>query len=95
LKAAVRVAFVSQGWEIELFCQAIPIQEQWGVRHFLIEKRLLELLPMLKSKVIELKQSGQKTEPAFAALLQLQGDPYAAMLELEKLSDDELVSLAR
>ena len=50
---------------------------------------------MLKSKVIELKQSGQKTEPAFAALLQLQGDPYAAMLKLEKLSDDELVSLAR
>lgn len=93
--AAVRAAFVSHDWEIELFCQALPIHEQWGVRHFLIEKRLLEILPSLKSKVIDLKRSGQKTEPAFAAILKLEGDPYVAMLELERLSDEELASLGR
>jgi hypothetical protein len=91
---AVCIAFSSSGWEIELFCQAIPIREQWGVRHFLIEKRLLELQPSLRNKVIELKESGLKTEPAFAALLKLEGDPFEAMLELEKLSDEELAALA-
>lgn len=92
--AAVRVAFMSQDWEVELFCQALPIHEQWGVRHFLIEQRLLEVIPALKPKVIELKRSGQKTEPAFATLLKLDGDPYAAMLTLEEFSDEELLALA-
>ncbi|MGI9199459.1 MAG: DUF4269 domain-containing protein [Woeseiaceae bacterium] len=91
---AVRIAFWTSNWEIELFCQAIPIREQWGVRHFLIEKRLLELRPSLRDKVIDLKRSGLKTEPAFAALLKLEGDPYEAMLKLEILSDEELGALA-
>jgi len=91
---AVCATFSSSEWEIELFCQAIPICEQWGVRHFLVEKRLLELRPSLRDKVIELKQSGLKTEPAFATLLKLEGDPYEAMLDLEKLSDEELAALA-
>jgi hypothetical protein len=91
---AVRAAFLSQGWEIELFCQTLPIQEQHGVRHFHVEKRLLQIEPTLRSKVLHLKQAGQKTEPAFAALLRLQGDPYAAMLGLEAYSDRELSRLA-
>ena len=86
---------MSHDWEIEIFCQALPIHEQWGVRHFLVEKRLLEILPSLQSKVIDLKRAGQKTEPAFAAVLKLEGDPYEAMLELEKLSDEELASFGR
>ena len=91
---AARIGFLASDWEIELFCQAIPIREQWGVRHFLLEKRLLELRPSLRDKVIELKRSGLKTEPAFATLLKLEGDPYEAMLELEKMSDEELAALA-
>lgn len=91
--AAMRVSFSAFGWVVELFCQTLPIQEQWGVRHFLIEQRLLAVLPDLKSEVIALKKSGQKTEPAFAAILDLAGDPYAAMLDLESLSDKELASL--
>ena len=94
VEEAIRASFQSQGWEIELFCQALPVREQHGVRHFLIEKRLLDIQPSLRSKVIELKRSGQKTEPAFATLLKLDGDPYEAMLELEDLSDEELASLA-
>ena len=87
---AVRAFFSTQGWDIELFCQTLPIQEQWGVRHFLIEKRLLEIQPKLKSLVIQLKRSGLKTEPAFAAALGLDGDPFKAMLLLEPYSDHEL-----
>ena len=92
-KPAVRAAFLSHGWEIELFCQTLPIQEQHGVRHFLLEKRLLDIEPQLRSKVLQLKQAGQKTEPAFAALLMLDGDPYEAMLGLEEYSDPELAQL--
>ncbi|MGI9221385.1 MAG: DUF4269 domain-containing protein [Woeseiaceae bacterium] len=91
---AVRAAFIAEGWEIELFCQSIPIAKQWGVRHFLVELRLLTLKPALRSKVIELKKSGLKTEPAFAKILNLAGDPYEAMLELEDLPDEELVALS-
>jgi hypothetical protein len=90
---AVRAAFLSHGWEVELFCQTLPIQEQHGVRHYHVEKRLLEIDPELKEKVLHLKRSGQKTEPAFATLLRLEGDPYEAMLGLEEYSNRELVQL--
>lgn len=90
---AVRAAFVSHDWEIELFCQTLPIKEQHGVRHFLIEKRLLAAEPQLRDKVLQGKRAGQKTEPAFASLLMLDGDPYEAMLALENYSDRELAQL--
>ena len=91
---AVKASFFVHGWEIELFCQTLPINAQWGVRHFMIEQRIVELVPQLREPIIALKQSGLKTEPAFARLLALEGDPYEAMLELENLSDEELVALA-
>ena len=90
---AVKVSFFVHGWEVELFCQTLPISEQWGVRHFLIEQRVLELAPHLRDSIVSLKHSGLKTEPAFARLLALEGDPYEAMLQLENLSDEELVAL--
>lgn len=90
---AVRAAFLSHGWEIELFCQTLPIEEQHGVRHFHIEERLLQAEPHLRSKVLQLKRAGQKTEPAFATLLGLSGDPYEAMLELEGYSEQQLAQL--
>lgn len=90
---AVRAAFRYHGWEIELFCQTLPIREQHGVRHFLIEQRLLDAEPRLRAKVLQGKQAGQKTEPAFASILRLDGDPYEAMLALENFSDRELTQL--
>jgi len=94
-KPAVCVQFRSHSWELELFCQAIPVTEQWGFRHFKIEQRLLTLATGLKSRVSELKRQGQKTEPAFALALELQGDPYEEVLRLEEKTDQQLRQLIR
>ncbi len=90
---SVIVQFCAMGWDIELFCQTIPIDQQWGVRHFQIEQRLIELEPRLRIAVQQLKQNGSKTEPAFAKILGLEGDPYFALLELEQRCDRNLKHL--
>ena len=67
---------------IELFGQNIPTTEQSGYRHLIVEEKiLLEQGPAFKAQIIELKQTGTKTEPAFAQLLGLSGDPYLALLD--------------
>ena len=45
---SVIVQFNVMGWDIELCCQSIPTEQQWGVRHFRIEQRLLALEPRLR-----------------------------------------------
>ncbi|SFD93373.1 DUF4269 domain-containing protein [Roseivivax sediminis] len=87
---ATVASFKAMGWEIELFCQRLATEYQWGVRHFRVEARLLALGPHLQESVRRLKRDGLKTEPAFARALSLQGDPYVAMLELELLDDARL-----
>lgn len=87
---AVVASFRALRWEIELFCQTRPTRAQWGVRHFRVEERLLALRPDLRAKVLRLKRDAMKTEPAFACVLSLSGDPYRAMLRLEALTDDEM-----
>ena len=94
LDAPARTAsFRHAGWEIELFCQALPTRAQQGVRHFLIERRILALAPDLREDILELKRQGLKTEPAFARRLSLSGDPYLAMLDIESKTDKELLAL--
>jgi len=90
---SVIVQFHKYDWDIELFCQTIPTNQQWGVRHFNIEQRLLNIEPKLRGVVVRLKQQGLKTEPAFARALGLPGDPYSSILELENMSDDELAHM--
>lgn len=90
---AVIVQFKSMGWDIELFCQTIPKEQQWGVRHFRIEQRLLALEPRLRITVQQLKKKGIKTESAFAQILGLDGDPYVALLGLEHECDRDLKHL--
>ena len=92
-RPTVIVNFEFREWPIELFCQAIPVEQQMGVRHFLVERRLLDLHPRLRSLVLEAKRGGLKTEPAFAQVLRLPGDPYEAMLRLDSLTDSELAAL--
>jgi len=77
--------------EIEVFGQALPVAQQHGWRHLLVEHAVLVAGgEAWRAAVRALKQQGLKTEPAFAQLLGLPGDPYAALLALEGLPAAEL-----
>jgi len=68
-------------FEIEVFGQNIPSESQNAYRHMLIEHQILQREGEdFRLKVIELKKNGYKTEPAFAKLLDLEGNPYHALL---------------
>ncbi|WP_240837253.1 DUF4269 domain-containing protein [Acidaminobacter sp. JC074] len=81
-------------FQIEIYATKEPVSSLNSYRHLIVEKRLLELYPeTFRQAVIDLKMSGVKTEPAFARLLGLEGDPYQALLELEDMSDKELLEI--
>ncbi|WP_343533531.1 DUF4269 domain-containing protein [Pedobacter sp.] len=75
--------FKLDNFEIEVFGQNIPTQQQNAYRHMLTEHQILqEKGEDFRLKVVELKRKGYKTEPAFAKLLDLIGNPYQALLDL-------------
>ncbi|HEY3405969.1 MAG TPA: DUF4269 domain-containing protein [Ohtaekwangia sp.] len=81
---SVIINFRLKDFEVEIVGQPLPIREQTAVRHLRIEYALLQHGgESLKNQVLNLKAKGIKTEPAFASLLQLEGDPYEALLKLE------------
>lgn len=83
--------FHAHGWEFEVFGQALPVEQQMGWRHFAVERRLLARgTPALREAVMARRQSGAKTEPAFAQVLGLGGDPYETLAALALAPDDEL-----
>jgi hypothetical protein len=84
-------SFMYENFPIEIFAQNISTDQQNGYRHMVIEERLLTIfVESFKSQIITLKQEGWKTEPAFAKLLQLEGDPYLSLLNLLPLSNVEV-----
>ncbi len=92
--AAPYFGYSSAGGElIEIFGSPVPSVQNNAYRHMLVEYRLLTLFgENLRRRVVELKSGGLKTEPAFARLLGLGGDPYDALLEIETMTDERLVS---
>jgi hypothetical protein len=80
----VIASFYAHGWRYQIFGQGQPVREQTAWRHFVVERRLLELGgPMFRAPVMRERTKRMKTEPAFAAVLRLDGDPYAALLDLQ------------
>lgn len=68
----------------EIFAQAVPVCNQYAYRHLRVEYFLLvQHGESLRQQVLQLKQTGLKTEPAFAKALNLTGDPYEALLAFE------------
>ncbi|MNI29001.1 hypothetical protein D3C73_828060 [compost metagenome] len=87
----VKINFTVEGWPIEIFGQNKSTHEQNGFVHMVIEDRMLKLYGMeFKEQIIKLKSKGVKTEPAFAHILQLEGDPYLTLLEMSSWTDEEL-----
>ena len=77
--------FVLQDFEVEIFGQNIPVKEQFAYRHLIIENDLiLEKGDDFRKQIINLKKQGYKTEPAFAVVLELTGNPYIELLKFEK-----------
>lgn len=76
--------FWFEGFEIEIYSQNKPTQQQMGYLHMLKEYEILQANSnAFKKQIIALKQQGIKTEPAFAQLLNLEGNPYEALLNYE------------
>ena len=91
---AVVAAFALDDAAVEIFAQTLPVTAQRGFRHMVIEGQLLVLGgAALAARVRDLKRTGLKTEPAFAQLLGLGGDPYESLLTLETASPDQLRAL--
>lgn len=82
--ATIVANFCIDDFEIEIFGQNISTKQQFAYRHLVVEHRLLIKYGInFRRQIIELKQQGYKTEPAFALALGLTGDPYAELLKLE------------
>ncbi len=87
--------FRYEGWAVEIFGQVLPVEEQNGYRHMVVEHRLLGLLGDRGREAIRrLKLQRFKTEPAFAQLLRLKGDPYRTLLDMYHWSPEQLAALA-
>ena len=90
---AVVVNFACDDLPIEIFATSCPSAEQYGFIHMLVEARILALMgDTFAQKVRALKQAGVKTEPAFAQVLGISGDPYIALAEMIDLTPDQLLA---
>jgi hypothetical protein len=87
--------FYYKDFEIEIFCQPISSKKQNAYVHMIVEHRLISSAhSSVKQELRRLKALGWKTEPAFAHLFELKGDPYQALLNLSSLNDSELHEIA-
>lgn len=87
----VVVTFSFQNISFEIFVQNTPTIQQQAYLHFLVEEKLLKFGgDSLRQKIMNLRNAGLKTEPAFAQALGLSGDPYTELLNLQKMPNTQL-----
>jgi hypothetical protein len=78
---------------IEVFAQPVKVTEQNAYRHLIAEYNLLTIGgEPARKRILSLKQSGMKTEPAFAHYFGINGDPYQRMRELSYMNPEELTN---
>ena len=89
-RTTVICRFIVEDFPVEIFGQDVPSTQQEAFIHLMNEKLiLLQHGPEFRKEITRLKKAGMKTEPAFALLLGLQGDPYQAMLRINSNSSTE------
>lgn len=88
------VTFTFENVHFEIFVQNYESVRQTAYLHFLCEERLLKLKgESFRKEILALRQRGLKTEPAFAAALNKNVDPFELILNLQKRSHKEIESL--
>ncbi len=88
--------FVLEGFPVEVFGQGVPVDQQAAVVHLDIEGRLLALAgDWLRPSVRALKQTGLRTEPAFALALGLTEDPFDQLYAMSAWTDDQLADVLK
>jgi hypothetical protein len=81
---STKANFYMEDFEFEIFGQDLECFQQNAYQHMLIEHSvLIEKGEKFRQEIIELKRQGLKTEPAFAKLLGLVGNPYKELLKLK------------
>ena len=93
-KQSVVCSFDTEWFLIEIFGQNTPSRMQDAYKHMCVEERIINLSPdpkLFRYKIRNMKLSGIKTEPAFGQYFNLKGCPYTRLLELEKLSDSDIL----
>lgn len=89
--AALVCQFLTKSFEMEIFGQAVPTEQQNAYRHLVQINRVLVVGgDVVRQALRTLKLGGMKTEPALTQLLNLEGDPYQAVLALEGVDDVEI-----
>lgn len=88
----VIINFFIENMEIEIYASKLISTKTNGYRHMIVENRLLKFANLkFKEEIVSLKRARIKTEPAFAKLLELNGNPYEELLNFEFLSNREIV----
>ncbi|MFD2941346.1 DUF4269 domain-containing protein [Flavobacterium notoginsengisoli] len=83
-KESVVANFFIDAFEIEIFGQNIPTELQNGYRHMIIEDKILHSRDEnFRLEIVQLKEKGIKTEPAFGLLLGLKGNIYQELLDFK------------
>ncbi|KFN04213.1 DUF4269 domain-containing protein [Bacillus clarus] len=78
----IKASFQFEGFKFELFAQPQPVRNQYAYKHMVVEHMLLMQQPHIRKDIISLKAEGIKTEPAFAQILNIDGDPYEELILL-------------
>lgn len=93
-EASIIAKFSLGDLPVEIYGRNRPVETHESYIHWLAEHRLLELADdRLREDVRVAKAGGLKTEPAFADVLGLGGEPYTEVLKLASPSDEALRSL--
>lgn len=89
--SAMVCQFFTDTFEVEIFAHNVPTERQNAYRHLVQIHRVISIGGSETREALRaLKLGGNKTEPSVARLLNLKGDPYQAVLELEHLTDNEI-----